>query len=85
MELDTLMARWSLKDQVFIALDLETTGLSATQDRIVEVGAVRFSLREGILDTFSQLFNPERLIPEEVIAIHGITNRMVAQAPPFRE
>lgn len=79
------MARGCLKDQVFIAFDLETTGLSAIHDRILEVGAVRFSLQEGILDTFNQLFNPERDIPSEVIAIHGITNWMVRQAPLFRE
>jgi DNA polymerase III epsilon subunit family exonuclease len=77
------MARGSLKDQIFIALDLETTGLSAVRDRILEVAAVRFSLAEGVLGTFSQLVNPQSIIPAAVIRIHGITAPMVAEAPLF--
>jgi DNA polymerase-3 subunit epsilon len=77
------MAGGLLKDQVFIALDLETTGLSAVRDRIVEVAAIKFSLEAGILDTFSQLVNPQMHIPPVVIGIHGITQAMVADAPVF--
>ncbi|PIQ25997.1 hypothetical protein COW36_02685 [bacterium (Candidatus Blackallbacteria) CG17_big_fil_post_rev_8_21_14_2_50_48_46] len=74
-----------LKDQSFIALDLETTGLSATRDRIVEVAAVRFQLETGPRETYNQLVNPGVLMSDEVIAIHGITDSDVASAPSFAE
>ena len=42
---------------VFTAFDTETTGLSANNDRLLEIGAVQFS-KKGVLDTFNQLINP---------------------------
>jgi DNA polymerase III epsilon subunit family exonuclease len=74
-----------LRDQVFIALDLETTGLSLLAHRIVEVAAVRFSLTAGILECFSTLVQPEQDIPEDVIKIHGINAEMLKDKPTFSE
>lgn len=65
----------------FLALDLETTGLSSEFDRIVEIGAVRFEASGRELGRFEQLVNPERPIPRNVQAIHGITDAHVADAP----
>jgi DNA polymerase III subunit epsilon len=63
----------------FIALDFETTGLSPTKgDRIVEIGAVKFDIDGSILDIFSELANPGRLIPYHASQIHGITDKDVA-------
>jgi len=70
----------------FVALDFETTGLSAAKDRVLEVAAVRFGLPgPGIQAQFSSLLNPACLIPEDVIAIHGIDQAAVAGAPDFAQ
>lgn len=70
-----------LRRQVFVAFDTETTGMWAPINRIVEIGAVRFTLDGGEEATFQSLVNPQRRIPEEVIAVHGITDDMVADSP----
>jgi len=76
----------------FVAFDFETTGLSAATDRVVEIGAVAFRVRErdgqwsqveeGRYET---LVNPGRPIPAEVSAIHGIDDLAVSSAPAFRD
>ncbi len=65
---------------VFVAFDTETTGLWAPTNRILEVGAVRFSLAGPSFESFHELVNPQCHIPKEVIPIHGITDAMVADA-----
>jgi DNA polymerase-3 subunit epsilon len=64
-----------------IYYDTETTGTRADKDRIVEIAAYD-PLNEK---TFQQLIHPGISIPDEAIAIHGITNEMVALAPSFAE
>jgi len=64
-----------------VAFDLETTGLSAEKDRIVEVGAVRFNRAGDEIDRFQSLVNPRRPIPQRVQWIHGISDADVADAP----
>lgn len=63
-----------------VALDLETTGLSALTDRIVEMAAVRLH-PNGKLDTFTSLINPGIEIPTTVTKIHGISDEMVGSSP----
>lgn len=75
----------ALIDCPFVAFDFETTGLSASQDRALELGAVRFSLRSEQCSSYSQLYHPQQSIPEEVICIHGITDDMVQDAPLFAD
>lgn len=67
----------------FIAFDLETTGLSSEQDRIIEIGAVVFKQGEEF-GQFSTLVNPGRLIPPQATKVNGITNSMVKDAPDER-
>src|ERR1700731_1293939 len=67
------------RDLVFV--DLETTGGSAAYDRITEVGFVRGSNGEPVEER-SSLVNPERPIPAYIEAFTGISNAMVAGAPP---
>ena len=65
-----------IKEQEFVVFDLETTGLSKYSDKITEIGAVR--VKDGeIIEEFNELVNPEKLIPEKVIELTGITNEMV--------
>lgn len=68
----------------FVAVDLETTGLSPYRDRIVEIGAIK--VIEGEIErSFASLVNPGVSIPSRVIKIHGITNEMVRDAPKIEE
>lgn len=64
----------------FIAFDTETTGLSPTSDRIIEIGAIKFD-KSGVIDKFETLINPQKTIPEECTKINHITNEMVKDAP----
>ena len=66
----------------YVALDLETTGLDAAQDAIIEVGAVRFQGRT-VLDRFATLVNPRRPIPIRIQQITGIRDADVSDAPAF--
>lgn len=64
----------------YVAFDFETTGLSKTKDKIIEVGAVK--VRKGQkIETFSELVNPEMNITKEITEITGITNSDVWDAP----
>src|SRR5262245_36725506 len=66
--------------QTFVALDLETTGLDATRDAIIEIGAIKFK-GERVEGEFSTLINPGRDIPSFITQLTGITTAMVANAP----
>jgi DNA polymerase III subunit epsilon len=66
---------------VIVAFDVETTGLVAGVDRVVELGAVAFQGDE-ILDTFSRLVNPGIPMPPVAARVTGITDELVAEAPP---
>ena len=67
---------------VRVALDLETTGLHAEQDAILEVAAVKFR-GATILDTMETLIAPGRPIPFRVQRLTGITPQQVVDAPSF--
>lgn len=68
---------------IFIAVDIETTGLSLTDDRITEVAAVRFCNGKKT-DVFRTYVDPEKDIPEEIVNLTGITNEIVKDAPKVR-
>ena len=67
---------------IFVAVDLETTGLKTGRDRITEVGLVRFT-PEAVLDRYSTLVNPDREIPYRIERLTGIRNADVRTAPHF--
>jgi DNA polymerase-3 subunit epsilon len=70
-----------------IALDIETTGLYPEQGHgILEIGAVPIVNGHILPDArFESLVNPHMSIPPEVVAIHGITDEMVRDAPSLKE
>ncbi len=72
-----------VKDLIFTAFDTETTGFSAKNDRLVEIGAIRFRGNGEILAVTNWLVNPERPVPFYATEVHGITTEMVAAAPVF--
>ena len=66
-----------------VSLDIETTGLDARSDAIIEIGAVRFNGRR-IEEEWSTLLNPNRPIPPFIAQLTGISNEMVRNAPTLR-
>ncbi len=66
-------------DLTFVAIDTETTGLEVTA-RPVEIAGVRI---EGgaIVDTFQSLVRPDQPVPAAALAVHGIDDEMLADAP----
>lgn len=67
-----------------VFFDLETTGVNIAQDRIVEISILKV-YPNGNKESKTWLVNPEIEIPEEAIAIHGITNERVVTEPTFKE
>ncbi|MEA3346092.1 MAG: helicase C-terminal domain-containing protein [Chloroflexota bacterium] len=66
--------------RVYVALDLETTGLEPEHDAILEIGVVKFR-GEEILDTWSSLVDPQRRIPYHIQQLTGIAQEEVDRAP----
>ncbi len=69
-----------------IVLDTETTGMDpATGDRLVEIGCVELINHLPTGKNYHIYINPERDIPSEATAVHGITNEFVKDKPTFGE
>ena len=66
-------------DTTYCVLDLETTGFSAINDKITEIGVMKYKDGE-VIDEFSTFVNPEIHIPERVTAVTNITDDMVADS-----
>lgn len=67
-----------LKD--YVVVDLETTGLSAKDDRIIEIGAIK--VMEGeVREVFETFVNPGCVIPQRITEVTGINDEMVREAP----
>jgi DNA polymerase III subunit epsilon len=79
---DTDLAAAPPQNLVFV--DLETTGASPGQDRIIEVGLVRMA-NGVVVEEWSSLVNPETSIPANIQAFTGITHEMVRDAPRFAD
>ena len=76
----------NIKDDVkdFLVFDIETTGFSYKNNKIIEIGGAR--VRDGeIIDTFSTFVNPEVKIPFKITELTGITDSMVKDAPLIDE
>jgi DNA polymerase III subunit epsilon len=73
-------AETQIEDAEFVVFDLETTGLSATRNRICEIGAVRVRALE-IADTFETLVDPGTALPSFVAALTGIREAELRRAP----
>lgn len=73
-----------MAEKRYAVVDIETTGLKASRDRITEIAIV---LMEGetVVETFESLVNPECYIPGGITELTGITQEMVEHAPKFYE
>lgn len=67
-------------DREFIAFDIETTGLSAANDRMTEIGAILFE-GDQLKEHFQCFVNPHMPIPPEIKRLTGITDEDVKNAP----
>src|SRR5438270_803070 len=69
-----------------IVLDTETTGLDPLRgDRLVEIGCVEIFNRMPTGQTFHRHINPERDMPAEAFAVHGLSTQFLASKPLFAE
>jgi len=69
-----------------IVLDTETTGLDPFQGhRLVEIGCIELLNRIPTGQTFHRYLNPERSMPEEAFAVHGLTDGFLKDKPLFAE
>ncbi|NJN18480.1 MAG: DNA polymerase III subunit epsilon, partial [Oscillochloris sp.] len=71
-----------MNERIYVAVDVETTGLVAGSDEIIEVAAVKFRGRE-ILERYSQLVQPRQSLPLKITRLTGITLDDLASAPSF--
>lgn len=71
------------REFTFVAFDFETTGLSPSKDRVLEIGCVKFNREFQIVDEWETLVNPKRDVGRT--DIHGITPKMLLEAPTFEE
>ena len=69
-----------------VVLDTETTGLDASKGhRIIEIGCIELSERRATGRSFQRYLNPQRLIDEGAMAVHGISNESLVDKPLFRD
>ena len=68
----------------FVAIDVETTGLHPSRQRIIEVAVIRYEGGAEV-ERFVSYCQPERGIPDYIARLTGITNEDVADAPLFRD
>lgn len=68
----------------YISVDIETTGVNAKWDKIIEIGAVK--VRDGkVVDTFSKLINPGVKVSPFITDLTGIRNDMLQDKPGIEE
>ncbi|WP_440053219.1 3'-5' exonuclease [Pseudoalteromonas sp. T1lg65] len=76
----------TLAESEFVALDFETTGLDASTDDIVSIGAIPFTLnRIKCAQAKHWLLKPNGPLADESVVLHRITHSQVASAPDFND
>lgn len=69
-----------------VVLDTETTGINPKEGhRIIEIGCVELVNRKLTGNHFHVYINPERIVEQEAIEVHGITNEYLADKPLFKD
>ncbi len=73
-----------LKDEIFVCVDCESTGLEPEKDRLIEVAAAQFTL-DGLREQYESLIDPECPIPKTSQDIHKISAEMLVGQPKVAE
>ena len=68
----------------FVVIDVETTGLKAEENDIIEISAIKFNEFEPAA-VFSTMLKPSSPIPRSATSVNGITNTMVKNCPDFSQ
>ncbi len=74
------MQKQTTNNNIFVAIDVETTGLSPITNELIEVSAIKYDGNKKI-DSFTTLIKPKERIPYYITNITGITNEMVQDSP----
>ncbi len=74
----------NLKIKSYVALDLETTGINPSLDKIIEIGMIKV-IDEKVADSYKTLINPNIHICTRITEITGITDNMVLGKPAISE
>ena len=80
----SLLPRADIFERQFVCIDLETTGLNAHSDAIIELGAVKFQGGE-VLERYQTFVNPGRQIPSFIQQLTSITPAQIERAPTFQQ
>lgn len=73
-----------LKEQIYTVFDIETTGLSAINDKIIQLSAVKMK-NGSVIDTFDEFINPGFSLSEQTVNLTGITDDLVKNSLPEKE
>ncbi len=84
-DVEVARIQWSLDpQQIYVVVDVETTGGNPESNRVIEIGAVKVQDGE-VIDQWSSLINPGGKIPRMIVQLTGITDELLAVAPRFSE
>lgn len=76
-------------NEPIVVYDLETTGLSSKNDRIIEIAAIKFMVDDALqmheIDAYHQYINPGRPLPDVIVELTGITDETLADKPSEAE
>jgi len=73
-----------ISTQDLVVFDFETTGLDASQEQIIEIGAIRLRNWEPVAE-YSQLVNPGEILSDTVVKLTGLTNEDLKDQPPIEQ
>lgn len=73
-----------INKEVFVCVDIESTGLEPAVDRIIEIAGIKFTFNKN-LESFDSLIDPEMDISPESQSIHNISKEMIQGKPKIKE
>lgn len=83
--IDIIQSYRQFANQQFTVVDLETTGGTPSSSRAIEIAVIHASLAQGITARYSDLINPQTLVPSQITRLTGITQEMVDGGLPSEQ